>query len=84
MLQKVQVLIHLNDRNLVKHDLFFNLGDRLGYLTLWDLSTFLQEHGDSIKQIISWRAHTSKVASLVIPNTQKLTIYSASTDGSVR
>ena len=58
-----------------------------GYLTLWDVSKFLEkpESGSTalIKQMICWRAHLTKVIQLTSIDTLKA-IISGSTDESVR
>ncbi|XP_074662420.1 WD repeat-containing protein 64-like [Tubulanus polymorphus] len=62
-------------------------GDLKGYVVLWDIGKFLEdpnsEDPEAIKQLISWRAHLTKIVSLVYVDSKE-TIISASTDGSVR
>ncbi|KAK2191768.1 hypothetical protein NP493_46g07030 [Ridgeia piscesae] len=62
-------------------------GDHKGYLTMWDVSKFLEnqeiDEGDAVKQLLSWRAHLTKVVQLQFMNAFKA-VLSASTDGSVR
>ncbi|GFS05235.1 WD repeat-containing protein 64 [Elysia marginata] len=74
----------------VCHDADVNIlvtGDSKGYLTMWDVRQFLEdpqtEDPNCLKQIVCWRAHMSKVVSLVYVDLQKA-IYSSSLDGSVR
>ncbi|XP_033112212.1 WD repeat-containing protein 64-like isoform X2 [Anneissia japonica] len=66
---------------------FLITGDSKGYINIWDVEAFLknpksEEHG-LIKQEISWRAHLTRVASLVYIGSMQV-IVSGSTDGSVR
>ncbi|XP_046579795.1 WD repeat-containing protein 64-like [Haliotis rubra] len=62
-------------------------GDQKGYITMWDVKGFLEdvesEEPDKLKQIVSWRAHLTKIVSLVYVDSLKC-ILSGSTDGSVR
>ncbi|KAL5008313.1 hypothetical protein ScPMuIL_013894 [Solemya velum] len=62
-------------------------GDMKGYLTIWDIGSFLEnpesEDQDLLKQGISWRAHLTKVVTLVYVDYLKC-VLSGSTDGSVR
>ncbi|PIK60352.1 putative WD repeat-containing protein 64 [Apostichopus japonicus] len=62
-------------------------GDQKGYITIWGVSDFLQntdsEEQGVIEQVVSWRAHLSKIVSLVFINHMKV-IVSGSVDGSVR
>ncbi|KAJ8044929.1 WD repeat-containing protein 64 [Holothuria leucospilota] len=62
-------------------------GDFKGHITIWGVSDFLQkiEEKDEgvIEQLISWRAHLSKIVSLVYINHMTV-IVSGSVDGSVR
>ncbi|KAK3736912.1 hypothetical protein RRG08_000654 [Elysia crispata] len=74
----------------VCHDADVNIlvtGDSKGYLTMWDVRQFLEdpqtEDPNCLKQIVCWRAHMSKIVSLVYVDVQKA-IYSSSLDGSVR
>ncbi|XP_035826428.1 WD repeat-containing protein 64 [Aplysia californica] len=63
------------------------IGDNKGYLTLWDVKQFLEdpetEDSNCLKQQVCWRAHMSKIVSLVYVDAQKA-ILSSSMDGSVR
>jgi len=63
-----------------------------GYITVWDVSEFLERSPASlgqqgrtelIKQVVCWRAHLAKVVALAFVNLTRV-IISASTDGSVR
>ncbi|XP_071962491.1 WD repeat-containing protein 64-like [Antedon mediterranea] len=66
---------------------FLITGDSKGYVTIWDIEAFLKnpksEENGLIKQVISWRAHLTRVVSLVYVSTMHV-IVSGSTDGSVR
>ncbi|XP_077997639.1 WD repeat-containing protein 64-like isoform X1 [Glandiceps talaboti] len=62
-------------------------GDHKGYLTMWDVGHFLEdpqsEEKGTLKQLLSWRAHLTKVVALTYIDRMRA-IMSASTDGSVR
>ncbi|XP_071080173.1 WD repeat-containing protein 64-like [Haliotis cracherodii] len=62
-------------------------GDQKGYITMWDVKGFLEdvesEEPEKLKQIVSWRAHLTKIVSLVYVDSLK-SILSGSSDGSVR
>ncbi|XP_052822990.1 WD repeat-containing protein 64 isoform X1 [Octopus bimaculoides] len=62
-------------------------GDKIGYLTLWDIGKFLQQSNSEEKapiiQEVRWRAHLSAVISLSYISTSN-SIISGSTDASVR
>nr|XP_054759111.1 WD repeat-containing protein 64-like [Lytechinus pictus] len=62
-------------------------GDMKGYITMWNVAALLEDpltddHG-AVQQLISWRAHLSKIVSLIYVDRMKI-IISGSTDGSVR
>nr|CAB3267720.1 WD repeat-containing protein 64-like [Phallusia mammillata] len=68
------------------------VADAKGYVTVWDVSEFLerpqasasiQARTELIKQIICWRAHLTKIVDLTFVNSSRVLI-TASTDGSVR
>ena len=58
-----------------------------GYLTLWNVSKFLEDplsdNKDLVKQMLCWRAHLTKIVSLAYIDSQQA-IISGATDGSVR
>ncbi|XP_071795581.1 WD repeat-containing protein 64-like isoform X1 [Asterias amurensis] len=62
-------------------------GDNKGYITMWSVDMFLEnpqsDENELIKQLISWRAHLSRIVTLVYTNHMK-SIISGSLDGSVR
>ncbi|XP_070576950.1 WD repeat-containing protein 64-like isoform X2 [Ptychodera flava] len=62
-------------------------GDHKGYITMWDIGKFLidpkTEERDAVKQLISWRAHLTRVVTLTYIDHMK-GVMSGSTDGSVR
>nr|XP_039260589.1 WD repeat-containing protein 64-like [Styela clava] len=68
------------------------VGDTKGYVTMWDVSEFLQKSNtgtsvqantELVRQIISWRAHLMKIVSVVYGD-EAGALITASTDGSVR
>ncbi|XP_072032372.1 WD repeat-containing protein 64-like [Amphiura filiformis] len=62
-------------------------GDHKGYITIWSVNQFLEnpysDESTLITQLISWRAHLSRIVTLIYVNHMKA-IISGSTDGSVR